>query len=319
MFDPRRMWYVIAALALVALGISWGRNATRPAGPEPIAVVAGGEIETLTRGQCLALPNRVWVALEDGAAECIAYIAPGGSFDSPVAVLFIDGDAPAEDMASAQTDKIVAYYRRLVTDAHRLYGLPVVVVGRPGLMGSTGMHIIGGMRDEGMIMNAAVDALKQRLGYTRMALAGQSGGARIVAQLLVLGRRDIVCAAMASGAYGVPRTRRGGQIRTNIFGDPGQRYLVPMHHAEDIATAPGRRAFIIGDPRDVRTPFAGQREWAEKLQALGHHAVLIEGAATDPEHHGLSTAALRVAALCATGKTDQEIAAQAAAERLLSR
>ena len=92
-----------------------------------------------------------------------------------------------------------------------------------------------------------------------------------------------------------------------------------MHHAESIAFAAARRAFVIGDPRDVRTPFPGQREWAEKMQALGHHAVLLEGAARDPEHHGLSTTALNVAALCAAGKTDQEIAAQVAAERQLRR
>jgi pimeloyl-ACP methyl ester carboxylesterase len=323
MLDPRRMWYVIAALAVVVLGVHWGRNATRQVSTEPVAIVAGregaeGATETLTRGQCLALPNRLWIALEDGA-ECIAYIAPDGAAGSRTAVLFFDGDVPEEDMASARTDKAVALYQRLVTEAQRVYGLPVVVVARPGLMGSSGMHLIGGMRDEGITMNAAVDALKELHGYARVALAGQSGGARIVAQLLVLGRRDIVCAAMASGAYGVPRTKRGGQIRTNIFGDPGRKFLVPLHHAEEIASSPDRRAFVIGDPRDVRTPFSGQREWAERVQALGHHAVLLEGAASDPEHHGLSGAALRVAALCATGKTDQEIAAQVAADRLLKR
>ena len=55
------------------------------------------------------------------------------------------------------------------------------------------------------------------------------------------------------------------------------------------------------------------------MQALGHHAVLLEGTARDPEHHGLSTTALQVAAMCASGKSDQEIAAQVAAERQLRR
>jgi hypothetical protein len=150
-------------------------------------------------------------------------------------------------------------------------------------------------------------------------VAGQSGGARIVAQLLVLGRRDILCAAMASGAYGVPLTRNGGHVRTNIFGDPGRKFLIPLHHADGIAISAERRAFVIGDPRDVRTPFSGQREWAEKLQALGHHAVLLEGAAQDREHHGLGSAALQIAGMCAAAKTDQEIAAQVAADRLLRR
>jgi hypothetical protein len=138
-----------------------------------------------------------------------------------------------------------------------------------------------------------------------------------VAQLLVLGRRDIACAVMGSGAYGVPLARGGGHISTNIFGDPGRRYLVPMHRTEGIAFAADRRAFVIGDPRDVRTPFPEQREWAEKMKALGHHAVLLEGSAGDPEHHGLSATALNVAAMCAGGRTDEEIAAHVATDRRL--
>jgi hypothetical protein len=323
--DPKRMWYVIAALAAVALGVSFTRNATRQAPGEPVAVVVaareGAETttETVTRSQCLARSDRLWVALEDGAVQCLAYIASDSAAGGTTAVLYFEGDAPDEDLAPSRMDQMVAAYQRRVTAIQSHFGLPVIVVARTGLMGSSGAHLIGGMRDEGETMSAAVDELKQRYGFRRLALAGQSGGARIVAQLLVLGRRDILCAAMGSGAYGVPLTTGGGRIRTDIFGNPGRKFLVPLQHAEDIASAPERRAFVIGDPRDTRTPFPGQREWAEKLQALGHHAVLLEGAAPDPEHHGLGDVALQVAAMCATGKSDQEIAAQVAAGRLLYR
>jgi pimeloyl-ACP methyl ester carboxylesterase len=317
------MWYVVAALAVAAIGLSWMRQSSRHAPAEPVAIVATREgpdprTETLTRSRCLALPNRVWAALEEGA-ECIAFIASGSGTGGSTAVLFFEGDVPDEDMAPARMSRIVAAYERRVTEAQTHFGLPIIVVARPGVMGSSGFHLIGGLRDEGEVMNAAVDALEQRFGYQRLALAGQSGGARIVAQLLVLGRRDIACAVMGSGAYGVPLAKGGGHIATNIFGEPGRRYLVPLHHADRIASSPDRRAFVIGDPRDVRTPFPGQREWAEKLQALGHHAVLLEGAARDPEHHGLSTTVLQVAAMCAGGRSDQEIAAEVAADRQLRR
>jgi hypothetical protein len=314
------MWYLIAAVAVAAIGLSWMRQASRQTPAEPVAIVAAREgsstrTETLTRGQCLAQSNRVWVVLEDGA-ECIAYIAADGATSSNAsAVLFFEGDVVDADLAPARMSRIVAAYQRRVTEAQTRFGLPFIVVARPGVMGSSGFHQIGGLRDEGEVMNAAVDQLKQRFGYQRLALAGQSGGARIVAQLLVLGRRDIACAVMGSGAYGVPLAQRGGHISTNIFGEPGRRYLVPLHHGDRIASSPGRRAFVIGDPHDKRTPFAGQREWAEKMQALGHHAVLLEGTARDPEHHGLSATALHVAALCAGGRSDQEIAAQVAVER----
>jgi hypothetical protein len=317
------MWYVIGAVAVAAFGLSWMRQASRPASPEAVAIVAmpdgpKGTIGTLTRSQCLALPNRVWVPLEKGA-ECIAYIAPDTRAGGSTAVLFFEGDVPEADMVPAKMSKMVAAYQKHVTAAQTHYGVPFIVVGRPGLMGSSGFHQIGGLRDEGEVMNGAIDAIKERYGYQRLALAGQSGGARIVAQLLVLGRRDIACAVMGSGAYGVPLAKGGGHITTNIFGEPGRRFLVPMHKAEGIASSADRRAFVIGDPRDVRTPFPGQREWAEKMRALGHHVVLLEASARDPEHHGLSATALNVAALCGSGRTDQEIAAQVAAERRLHR
>jgi pimeloyl-ACP methyl ester carboxylesterase len=321
--EPQRIWYLISAVVVAALVFSWMRQSARPAPSEPVAIVATsdgttGKTETLTRSQCLALPNRVWVALEDGA-ECIAYIASDTRAGGSTAVLFFEGDVPEADLVPGRMGMIVAAYQQHVTTAQSQYGLPFIVVGRPGVMGSSGFHQIGGLRDEGEVMNIAVDAIKERHGFYRLALAGQSGGARIVAQLLVLGRRDIACAVMASGAYGVPLARGGGHIRTNIFGEPGRRYLVPLHHAERISVAPERRAFVVGDPRDVRTPFPGQREWADKVKALGHHAVVLEGAARDPEHHGLSTTALHVAALCAGGKSDQEIADKVAADRQLGR
>jgi pimeloyl-ACP methyl ester carboxylesterase len=299
--DPSRMWYVIVALAAVALGLNWMRQAERQIPAEPVAIVAApnssqASTETITRSQCLAQPNRLWVPLEAGVGECIAYIAPEGIATGSTAVLFFEGDFPDEDMAPARMGKIVAAYQRPLTDAQTRFGLPFIVLARPGVMGSSGFHHIGGMREEGETMSAAIDALKERYGYRRIALAGQSGGARIIAQLLVLGRRDILCAAMASGAYGVPLKRNGGQVSTNIFGDPGRRFLVPLHHADGVAFSSERRAFVIGDPRDVRTPYAGQREWAEKLRTLGHHA-----------------------GMCAAGRTDQDITAQVAADRLLRR
>jgi len=315
--DAGRMWYVIAVLVVLAVGIGWMRRPAREPAAEPVAIVAardGGRAETITRGQCLAQPHHVWVALEDGA-ECIAYIASNGRTSSDTAVLFFEGDFPEEDMTPGRMARMTAGYRLRAEEAQTHFGLPFVVVARPGLMGSSGFHLIGGRRDEGEVMSGAVDAIKQRYGYRRLALAGQSGGARIVAQLLVLGRRDILCAVMGSGAYGVPLAKGGGHIGTNIFGEPGRKYLVPMHGADSIAVSTDRRAFVIGDPRDARTPFSGQREWAEKMQALGHHAALIEAAAQDPEHHGLSAVALYAAGMCAGGSTDKEIAAFASAGR----
>lgn len=317
MLDANRIWYVIAAVAVLALGLKLIRQPAPDTPAEPVALMtvkdgSGVRTEAITRGQCLTQPRRVWAAVEDGA-ECIAYVVPEGGMNGETAVVFFEGDASEEDAADEHSRRMLAAYQHRITRAQSQFGLPFIVIGRPGLMGSSGFHLIGGRRDEGEIMSAAIDALKQRYGLRRFALAGQSGGARIVAQLLVLGRRDIVCAAMGSGAYGVPLTKGGGTVRTNIFGEPGRKYLVPMHHADGIFHTADRRAFVIGDPRDQRTPFTGQREWAEKMRSLGHHALLLEAAAQDSEHHGLGATSLHVAGMCASQKGDEQITAFVAA------
>lgn len=317
MLDANRMWLAIAAAAVLILGANWLRPPATDPSAERTALVTVKEgdrvrTEPLTRVQCLAQARRIWVALEDGA-ECIAYVAPQGGISSETVVVFFEGDVPDDLATPEHAAGMVADYQRRAAEAQGRFGLPFIVVGRPGIMGSSGFHLRGGLRDEGEVMSLAVDALKERYGFRRLVLAGQSGGARVVAQLLALGRRDIVCAAMGSGAYGIPRTKGGGQVRTNIFGDVGRRYLVPLQRAESIPHVPERRAFIIGDPRDTRTPFEEQRSWADKMRALGHHAVLLEAVARDAEHHGLATAALVVAGMCANGKSDGEISALVAA------
>ena len=72
------------------------------------------------------------------------------------------------------------------------------------MLGSSGVHMAGGRRDDVHVIDAALDDLNRRFGIKRLIMAGQSGGSRMIAQLLVMGRRDIVCAVMGSGAYDVP-------------------------------------------------------------------------------------------------------------------
>lgn len=311
------MWLLIGAAAALVVGANWLRQPASDLAHEPTAVMEvqeGDKVRTttITRQQCLGQPQRVWVEVE-GGAECIAYVMPEGVASGDTAVLFFEGDSVRADPASsAQTDKMIATYRRLATEGQRRFGLPFIIVARPGLMGSSGFHLLGGRRDEGEVMNAAVDAIKQRHGLRRLVLAGQSGGSRVAAQLLVLGRTDILCAALGSGAFDIPDTKGGGRVRTNIFGDPGKKYLVPMHQVQAVAPSTTRRIFVIGDPRDEVAAFAQQRRWAELLSTHGHHAVLHEASAEGPKHHGLSLVALQVAGMCATGKSDAEIAALAA-------
>ena len=315
MLDTRHMWIALALLAGVVFATDWSRRSSepRPIDTTTITVRQGGEAVTkvIGRADCVAMRDRVW-AQTDAGAECIAYLLPEGGISGSTAIVYFEGDV--EDQSAENDARMVANYRRATGDVQARYGVPLVVIGRPGLMGSSGYHLLGGRRDEGEILNAAVDALKQKLGLARLILAGQSGGARVSAQLLTLGRSDVVCAAMGSGAYDVPGTTRG-RVRTNVFGEPGQRYLVPLRQVQQVVPSRERRLFVIGDPSDTRAPFAEQRQWAEALQGAGHHAVLLVADGAGPEHHGLARVALQVAGLCAAGKSDAEIAAVVARQR----
>jgi pimeloyl-ACP methyl ester carboxylesterase len=316
MLDTKHMWLALAALAAIVFAFDWARRSpANPTGEQTavMMIAEGGKLTTRTvdRTQCLAQRDRVWAATDHGT-ECIAYLTPEGGVSGSTAILFFEGDV--EDQSAENAARMVAIYSRIASQMQARYDVPVIVIGRPGLMGSTGNHLLGGRRDEGEILNEAVDAVKKKFSLSRLVIAGQSGGARVAAQLLVLGRTDVVCAAMGSGAYGVPNTS-SGKVRTNIFGEPGQKYLVPLHQADRIAPSRERRLFVIGDPLDRRTPFDEQREWAQALQAHGHHAVLHDANGSGPERHGLSHVAMHVAGMCASGKSDAEIAAFVAKQR----
>lgn len=304
------MWIGIGVLAVLFFG--WRSFGPQPeTQQEPVAQLNVGSgtdarVEKLTRTQCLGLEDRVWAVMADGV-ECIAYAASSNIQGASSALLFFGGDIPEEQLAGSRQEEARKNNQRRASAMAAQHGVPVVIVGRPGLMGSSGFHLLGGRRDEGRVIDAAVDALKDKLGIRRLGVAGQSGGARIIAQLLVIGRRDISCAAMGAGAYDVPRLRGGGTTRTNIFGDPGSGYLVPILKAGDIPSVPGRRSFVIGDPRDKVAPFVEQKAWADKLASLGHHVQLIEAKAKDPDFHGMSEKAIAAAGMCMNEKPDAEI------------
>lgn len=311
------MWLglAVAAAALFA----WQALTPKPeVSREPMAQLnvgsgADARVEMLTRNQCLAREDRVWAITNDGV-ECIAYAASPNAQNASTVLIYLSGDIPEGQLAGATQEAERQGYQRRVGQWASQRGVPMIVLGRPGLMGSSGFHLLGGRRDEGYVIDAAIDALKEKFGFRRVALAGQSGGARIIAQLMVIGRRDISCAAMGAGAYDIPRLRGGGTSSTSIFGDPGTRFLVPMRSAAQIPPDSSRRSFVIGDTRDQVAPFSEQKAWAEKLVSLGHNVQLIEAEAKDPEFHGMSEKAITAAALCMQDKNDADIRAAVTAK-----
>jgi predicted esterase len=311
--EPGRMWVVVALVAgLLAFQRYSMLNSGVPVATLTITDSNGVRSETIAEADCRGKPGRLWVE-KDGRAQCVAYVGPAPlpQIGNGTAVVFFRGDIPAEDMANETTTNL-AYSERQSAELTKAYQLPVIIVGRLGTMGSTGHQVLGGSRIDAEVMSDAVNQIAQLYGLRQIAFAGQSGGARLIAHLLILGRSDISCTAMASGAYDLPRTDRGGgRVRTNIFGEAGSNYLVPMQHAETIPRSTRRRDFVLADPLDKISPIDEQRAWAEKLRTLGHRTMLIELRGSGPDNHGLGNQAIRAAATCAKDLDDDRVLAAA--------
>lgn len=310
MFDPRSIWTVMgfcvaAYLAYTSLQPSIPANAERAA---YLRTTVNGKtnVTKISHDECISTKQRLWAEAGD-EVECIAYITSKEQPRGDKALVFFHGDFRKDNQTAVKMRGSERGYQRRADLLAEVYKLPVYIIARPGVMGSTGFHVIGGVRAEHRVIAAAITALKQRHGIRHLALAGQSGGARLAAQLLASGRTDIQCAVMASGAYGIPHARRGGRMPTNIWGEPSHSYLIPLRNIDGVSPDPRRRVYVIGDPRDKRTPFPEQREWAEALQNAGHHAVLLTAAGGGEDHHYLSQVSLDVAGMCAADKSDQAI------------
>jgi tetratricopeptide (TPR) repeat protein len=277
------------------------------------------EAEAKTQALCEAGTGRVWAQIPNYGtmSQCIAYYLSRGSKGGKLAVLFFDGDVldtKAQDQA--EMNDYLTKVRRTLDLLAQKSGMDFIFIARPGVFGSSGNHGDRRRQAEFLVLNRAVDIIKQRHGYERLVLAGQSGGASVVAALLTLGRTDVVCAVPASGSYDAVdeyvRTieKKTGQIleRTEMLSMYARTKLYDvMQNIANISKATDRRLIVIGDARDTIAPFEQQRRFAERVRDAGHHVLLVQADGSGEEHHGLSPLALKVAGQCALGNTDDEI------------
>jgi hypothetical protein len=156
-----------------------------------------------------------------------------------------------------------------------------------------------------LTVNAALDALKRKYNIKSFVLSGQSGGGHIVASMLSL-RRDILCGVSTSGAVAV-RQRSLIKGWAGVDATGYSDYFDPIEHVDKMPHDPGRRIFIVGDPRDTNVPFETQVAFFNKLKEKGHQAWLIETYGSGPEYHDTSGNGFLVAKFCADRVPSDEI------------
>lgn len=287
--------------------------------------------KTVSRIECEAEPDRVWVEtrwqqfgmfgrrFEQTAQGCIRYFPSGRAKRAATALLFLHGDVYSGSDVSQQRmnyQKAASNGSQVALSerASGMIGLPVIRIGRPGAYGSTGMSHVKERRMpiEAHLINAAIDAIKTRFGYRRLLLAGQSGGGGLAGAALTLGRTDLDCVVIASGAVSVKTRARllDPQRWQKGFDQTGQllaEVYDPIDHIDGVKKDHNRRIFILADPRDKKVGFASQKEFHEKLVAAGIPATLLIAEAADGMHHELVMQAQQVAGWCKTGFSDAEI------------
>ncbi|WP_336961460.1 hypothetical protein [Sphingobium aquiterrae] len=258
---------------------------------------------------CPLSSDAVWVDYARGQ-DCIRYFSGGDVERAPVAIVIFHGDRSGligrrpEDIHGNTAREQEAIAERT---AQRV-GLPVLVVARPGTYGSSGNHFRRRQPSEFLALNAALDEIRARYRIGWFVLLGHSGGATAAAALLTMGRRDIVCAVLTSGAFSLlERARivseeegRAVQPGLDLTGLPSP--YDPLDHVEGIVRDPARMVLVIGNEKDRVTPFPLQKKFADALRRQGHRVRLIDHAALAPDYHDLKDSiGLAMAARCARG------------------
>lgn len=288
-----------------------GAAAAAPAPAKPLPYKEVMAAEARSAELCEAKPGRIFVT-SGKDSECIAYFVTKGHESRRKAVLFLDGDVAPEKYvdAAAMERSLAQRLQHLQAWADKLK-VRYVFVARTGVNGSSGDHGKRRLPKETMIMNAAVDVLKQRLGLDGIALAGQSGGSTIAASLMSLGRTDVDCAVLGSGAFELTDLRHKDLTSHGYRVSRAEIAKVsydPSAHVGEIRPAQQRRVLVLGDEADSRTPFDQQRRYVESLVARGHHARLLAIDATDDNNHGATGYTIPTAGACLNGASDERIA-----------
>jgi hypothetical protein len=261
---------------------------------------------TMTRPQCDAIAQTVWVNVS-GRDFCVRYYLSTAGGEAARPVVFIQGDyfgrldpktwswADPSDAKDINTDDLM----KMADGFSKLAKTTAIYLARIGVEGTSGNHTARKTVLELRLMNAALDAIKQRYGFEGFHLVGQSGGSKLVAGLIGI-RRDIACAVAGSGPLAIGAGPKSA--------DPGRTFFDVTQNIPAIAQNRSLRLLLVTDPEDKRVPIDQQAGFVDKLRQAGRQIPEFFVEATDDDHHGVVIYSELVAAGCVLGKTDGEIA-----------
>jgi hypothetical protein len=261
---------------------------------------------TVTQQQCAAIPQTVWLNVS-GRDFCVRYYLSTAGGEGARPLVFLQGDyfgkldaktwtwLDPSDAKDINTDDLV----RMADGFSKMAKTTAIYLARIGVEGTSGNHTARKTLLELHLMNAALDAIKQRHGFEGFHLVGQSGGSKLVGGLIAL-RHDIACAVSGSGPLATPGSAK--------ITDPGRTYFDVTQNIPRLAQNRSLRLLLVTDPADKRVPIAQQTGFVDKMRQAGRQVPQFLVEATDEDHHGVVIYSELVAAGCVLGKTDGEIA-----------
>jgi hypothetical protein len=259
------------------------------------------------RQNCPDTASYLWIGHADGM-DCVRYFAGRDLNDAPVVIVIFSGDR--DRIMRRSPDEILNNTRRskesVAAKLSKQAGIPVLILARPGTYGSSGDHRKRRQLREFLALEGALSTLKLRYRVGQYVLLGHSGGATAAAAMLTLGRADILCAVLTSGAFDLLERSRRRAFSTGKS-PPINRDAIglvtlydPLYEVDGIVSDASRRIYVLGNSRDSVTPFDLQKKFADAVARAGHQVELHEVEARGPRFHDLlSNKGMKTASNCA--------------------
>jgi dienelactone hydrolase len=249
--------------------------------------------------------GKIWVEI-DGQGECLRFYGamPASSRQSPV--IFLEGDVVQQKgrtVAGETIWEVPSYYTQLSptimqTEAEQYAAATqrgFINLARPGIYGSSGNHLERRRKREVDLVDAALDQLKQRFGWSVISLAGLSGGGHLVAAVLAR-RVDVDCAVIAAGNVAVRQRLREWNLAADVTGFTD--FVDPIDGVLDVARHPPRSLIVLTDALDKVVTASSQATYVAALRNAGIGVDQRFVTARDPAHHLLRAPAIVAALAC---------------------
>ena len=260
----------------------------------------------ITHAQCDATAQTFWLHVHE-RDFCVRYYLSTAGGEGSRPVVFLQGDqlgkfnvktwvwtdtTEAKDVDSEDLVKFADGISKFTKTT-------AIYLARVGVDGTSGSHLARKSLLEFDLMNAALDALKQRHGFEGFHLAGQSGGSLLVSGLAEL-RHDIGCLVIGSGRIISPELPKSK--------DPARSPFDPTLSISQLVQNRALRPFVVTDKSDKRVPVAQQVGLVDRLRKAGRQVPQFFVEATDDLRHGVGPYTELVVAGCVLGRPDEEIA-----------